>query len=143
MSEKIDIKQENNKIVIECQKANKNEKKVANTIAAHIKNMVEGVTKGFEYKLQICSTHFPMTVNIEKGFFLIKNFLGESKNRIVKLHGDVDVSVKEDIITVKGINIENVAQCAANIERATRITNKDRRVFEDGIFITSKAGEKV
>lgn len=143
LGKKTEIKQENNKIVVECANATKNEKKMANTIAAHIKNMVEGVTNGFEYKLQICSTHFPMTVGVENGALSIKNFLGETKSRIVKLRSGVDVLIKDDIITVKGINIENVAQCAADIERATRITDKDRRVFEDGIFIISKAGEKI
>lgn len=139
----IELKQENNKVIVECKKAAKKEKKVAHTVAAHIKNMVEGVVNGFEYKLQICSIHFPITVAIEKNMLVIKNFLGETKNRSIKLPQNVDVEIKGDIITIKGANIESVAQCAASIELATRIKNRDRRVFEDGIFITMKAGEKL
>ena len=44
---------------------------------------------------------------------------------------------KNDVI-VKGIDKEKVGQTAANIERSCRIKNRDRRVFQDGIYITSK-----
>ena len=40
----------------------------------------------------------------------------------------------EDII-VEGVNLEDVSQTAANIEQATRVRNKDPRVFLDGIYV--------
>ena len=45
-----------------------------------------------------------------------------------------------DQIIVEGVNLDDVSQTAANIEIATRILYRDRRRFQDGIFITSKAG---
>ena len=131
--------------MIECQVATKKEKKLMNTLAAHLKNMIKGVTENFEYTMQVCSIHFPITVNIdkEKNLIFIKNFVGETKERTAKLLPEVDVSIKGDIITVKGIDIEKVSQCAGNIEKATRIKKKDRRVYQDGIWITSKAGRGV
>jgi large subunit ribosomal protein L6 len=36
---------------------------------------------------------------------------------------------------VQGTNIEDVSQTAANIQQATKIKNKDPRVFLDGIYI--------
>jgi large subunit ribosomal protein L6 len=41
-------------------------------------------------------------------------------------------------VVITGPNIENVSQSAANLEWATRIKNKDSRVFLDGVYIYSK-----
>lgn len=145
MGTDVEIRQEGNTIIVECKNANKKGKNMTNTIAAHIRNMVEGAMNGFEYVLQICSTHFPITVSVDKGknTLVIKNFLGENKDRIAKLTKGIDVEVKGDIITVKGADLEKTSQCAALIEKTTKIRDRDRRVFEDGIFIISKAGEKI
>lgn len=142
---KIKLKKIDNKIELECNAATKKEKKVMNTIAAHIANMICGVTNGFEYKLQVCSIHFPITVKVDKerNLLVIKNFLGERKDREVKLLEGVDIAVEGDIIKLNGNQIERVAQCAANIETATKIKSRDRRVYQDGIFMISKAGVEV
>ncbi len=141
----LDIKKEDNNLIIEKAAATKKDRKMIGTIVSHVANMIAGVNNNFEYKLQICSIHFPISIKIdtEKNLFIIKNFLGENKERAVKLLPGVDVSVKGEIITLKGHDKEIVAQCAADIETATKIKAKDRRVFQDGIFIISKAGKKV
>jgi large subunit ribosomal protein L6 len=41
-------------------------------------------------------------------------------------------------VTLWGVNKEEVAQSAANIEQATRIRRYDPRVFQDGIYIVRK-----
>lgn len=143
LQKEIDLKKEGNLVIIECAAITKREKKIMNTVMTHLKNMVNGVTEGFEYKMQVCSIHFPITVNVDKenNLFLIKNFLGETKERTAKLLPDVEVEIKGDIITLKGIALENVSQCAANIEKATRVKGRDRRIYQDGIWITNKAGK--
>ena len=53
---------------------------------------------------------------------------------------DVKVEVKNKVdVIVTGADIEKVGQTAANIERACRIRKRDRRVFQDGIYIVAKA----
>ncbi len=44
----------------------------------------------------------------------------------------------KDTVIVEGIDIEAVAQTAANIQQATKIKKKDIRVFMDGIYVFEK-----
>ena len=44
------------------------------------------------------------------------------------------LKLSEDV-TVEGINLEDVSQTAANIEQATKVKNKDPRVFLDGLYV--------
>ncbi|HOV66806.1 MAG TPA: 50S ribosomal protein L6, partial [Methanoregulaceae archaeon] len=44
-----------------------------------------------------------------------------------------------DAVTLSGIDKEKVGNSAANIEHATRIRNRDPRVFQDGIYIVERA----
>lgn len=142
---RIDIKKDGSKIHLQASKATKREKKLIKTIASHIKNMIRGLEEPWTYKLKICSSHFPMTVKLDRpnNKITIKNFLGRNKEKIVNLSAEVDVQIKGDIIELKGINKELVGQAAATIERSTRITKLDRRVFKDGIWIIEKAGKPV
>ncbi len=139
----VDLKVEGNNITLEVKNATKRHKTILNTYSAHIKNMIKGVTEGFVYKLKICHSHFPMTVTVQKGSLVVKNFYGEKYPRTLELPSDVDVKLNGDIIEVSGIDIETVGNCATAIEQLTRITNRDRRIFQDGIFIIEKNGKSI
>ncbi|MEB3846499.1 MAG: 50S ribosomal protein L6, partial [Desulfurococcales archaeon] len=69
---------------------------------------------------------------------IISNFLGEKAPRIAKILPGAKVTVKGSDVIVEGIDIEVVGQTAANIEMATKITDRDRRKFMDGIYIYEK-----
>lgn len=105
---------------------------------AHIRNMITGVTKGYTYKLKVVYSHFPVTVKTEGKKVLVQNFLGEKTSRVGKIVGKVDVKVEGADVTVTGIDVDEVSRTAANIEQCTRITGRDRRIFQDGCWIISK-----
>lgn len=136
------IEKKENEIIISGKNATKREKKMMNTIAAHIKNMIEGADKKFEYKLKICYSHFPMTIEMKGNEAMIKNFLGERIARKARIMKGVNVDVNKDIIEISSANREAAGQTAANFEKATWIRLRDRRVFQDGIFITEKPGRE-
>ncbi len=108
------------------------------TIASHVRNMMSGVTGGYKYTLKSVYMHFPFTVKVSGKDIVISNFLGERAVRKAVIVGDTKVEVKGDEITVTGTDVEAVGHTAANIERASFIRNRDRRVFQDGIFLTSR-----
>ena len=113
----------------------KKEAALVGTIESHIKNMITGVTKGFTYKMKIVYSHFPITVKIQDDAVLVENFTGERRARKAKILSGVDIKLETDDIIIQGPNLEDVSQTAANIELMTRVTNKDPRVFLDGIFV--------
>lgn len=113
----------------------KKEAALVGTITSHIQNMITGVTKGYTYKLKIVFSHFPISVKLQGKSILIENFTGERRARSIDLIGDVKVKIEPDDIIIEGIDLEHVSQTAANIEQATRVRNKDPRVFLDGIYV--------
>lgn len=131
-----------NKIVIEAKKSTRKERKIFGTLNAHIKNMIRGLGEKFKYKMQICAVHFPMTAsfNKEKNELVVKNFLGEKYDRIIKLSPKVDIKVNKDIIEIECSDKETAGLAASSIEKGTTVSRKDRRVFQDGIFIIEKPG---
>jgi len=140
---KITFEKKDNKIVVGNKKATKKEKKMINTIAAHIKNMIEGVQEKFEYKLKVCSSHFPISVEIKDNEFIIKNFLGEKIPRKSKILNGSTAKIDGSIITINSHDKELAGQTAANLETATKVRKKDLRVFQDGIFMTNKPGREI
>ncbi len=108
------------------------------TYASHINNLIKGVREGFEYKLKILYSHFPMKVRVEGDEVVIENFLGEKHPRRAKIFGRAEVKVVGNEIIVSGIDKEECGQTAANIEQATKKKNLDIRGFQDGIYIIEK-----
>ena len=129
---------ENNSIKVYCEKPSKVEKNIIYTYRAHIKNMIKGVTSGFEYVLRVVYAKFPISVEFKDGKFTVKNFLGEKVSRSTYVPSDVNIKINGKDIIVSSLDIEKAGQVAANIEQLTRITHMDRRVIQDGIYIIKK-----
>jgi len=129
---------EGNRLRVWAVNPKKREASLVNTISTHVRNMIKGVTQGFTYKLKIVFVHFPVTVRVQGSNVTIQNFLGERRPREADIMGSARVSVKGDDVIVEGVDIEDVGQTAANIQRATKIRRKDLRKFLDGIYVYSK-----
>lgn len=123
------------KVLLSPKKLTKKQKMLINTYVAHIKNMMSGVQNAYQYKMKICSSHFPMSVTLEGSTIVIKNFFGEKTARKARVEEGVKVEIKGDIVSVSGVDIEAVGQTCTNIELSVRITNRDRRVFQDGVWL--------
>jgi large subunit ribosomal protein L6 len=135
---RLELKHAGGIIKITCTLPNRRENALFGTWYAHVKNMITGVTDGFQYKMKIVYSHFPIKVSVRDDIFVIENFLGERHPRHARIVGETKVQVSGDQIILTGNNIEDVGQSTANIEQATKIKGYDPRVFQDGIYFVSK-----
>ena len=108
------------------------------TFQSHLDNMFHGVTEGWTYEMEVFYAHFPMDVSTDADEVVIENFLGERAPRRAAIVGDTEVQIDGEELTLTGPSKEDVGQTAANIEQLTRVTDKDNRVFQDGVYITQK-----
>lgn len=140
---KVNMKIQDNNILVWANNATKREKKEVFTYTAHINNMMKGANEGHVYELKICSGHFPMNVSVSGDELTIKNFIGEKAPRKLKLKDSVSVKINGDKIIVEHVNKETAGQTAASIEQLTRRHGFDTRIFQDGIYITKKDGKEM
>jgi len=106
------------------------------TIEAHIRNMITGVTEGFEYRMKVVYSHFPIQLKLGDEELEIKNFLGEKQPRTARIGKGVTVKIENDELILTGIDKEELGNTAANIEQATRVTNRRR----DEVWLTKQDG---
>lgn len=139
----VDIQVKDGSVVLETKRGNKNQNKAIRSMVAHINNLFRGLDEPFTYELEAVNVHFPMTLKVEGSTLIINNFLGEKKQRKAKIVKNVKVDIKGTKITVTSPDREAAGQTAANFERATKVANRDRRIYQDGIFITAKPGREM
>jgi len=126
-------------VQISCsQSPRRKEKALMGTFKAHIRNMIKGVSQGYECKMKTVFSHFPIKTSVEGNHLIIQNFLGERFPRKAEILENVKVEIKGEQIILTAVDKEKVGQTAANIERATKVKNRDIRVFQDGIYIVKR-----
>ncbi|NLA39552.1 MAG: 50S ribosomal protein L6 [Methanomicrobiales archaeon] len=135
----IDLVLEDGEIIISTVSDKKRLLAMSGTLEAHAKSMIRGVTEGYEYRMKAVYSHFPIQLKLQGNRLVISNFLGEKQPRVAKILEGVTVRLGSDEVILTGIDRERVGNTAANIEHATRITKRDPRVFQDGIYITERA----
>merc|ERR1711988_247045 len=131
------------KITVEKWWASSKELSVIKTVTSHIQNMIDGVTKGFQYRMKMVYAHFPTNAQIaSKGDSVdIVNFIGQK----VKFHIDalegvkIERDPKENTqLIIHGNDIENVSRTCALISQSCAVKKKDIRKFLDGIYVSDK-----
>jgi len=134
----IDVSATDDHVVVVAEAEDRETTATMGTFESHIENAVHGVTEGWSYEMEVFYAHFPMQVGVENGEVVIENFLGEQAPRRTEIRGDTEIEIDGEEITLRGPDKEDVGGTAAAIEQLTRVTDKDTRVFQDGVYITAK-----
>lgn len=135
----VDVSVEDGSVVVEApEESDAKTRATVGTFESHIRNMFHGVTEGWTYEMEVFYAHFPMQVEVQGEEIVIENFLGERAPRRTPIRGDTQVEIDGEELTLSGSDKEAVGQTAADIEQLTRVSDKDNRVFQDGVYITQK-----
>ncbi|MHA1338670.1 MAG: 50S ribosomal protein L6 [Promethearchaeota archaeon] len=143
-AKQVEIEIKNNKIYFRAFFARKRTAASLGTLKSIIKNAIDGVTKGYTYRMMIAYSHFPIKLEPPKtknGHDEIKilNFYHEDAPRITYTAGPgITIKATKEEVIVSGIDKELVGQTCANIQKRCRIRKKDSRKFQDGIYVYSK-----
>ncbi|TRZ67979.1 MAG: 50S ribosomal protein L6 [Methanothrix sp.] len=132
------VRKEDSSLIVVTKTDRKRNRAMVGTLASHLGNMIRGVTDGFEYRMKVVYSHFPIQLKATKEKLVISNFLGGRKPRTANILGDTKVDIQGDAVIVTGIDKESVGQTMANIEQATKVRGFDIRVFQDGIYLVDK-----
>ena len=134
---KVEVK--DNRILVSPQIETKKTKAFWGLTRMLLANMVEGVNKGFERKLEIKGVGFK--AGLEDDCLILH--LGFSHPVKVKKPDGIDFIVKKNFITVSGIDIEKVSQTAAKIRRIKPPEPyKGKGIRYEGEIIRRKVGKK-
>jgi large subunit ribosomal protein L6 len=109
----VDVQIREGMILVSPRLKTKKNKTLWGTIRQIIYNMVEGVTKGFEKKLEIEGLGYRASLSGDE----LSLEVGFSHPVKIKKPEGINFSVEKNIITVSGIDKELVGQIAANIRK--------------------------
>jgi len=140
----IEIELKENKLIFKAVFPRKKTAAKLGTLKSIIKNAIDGVIKGYTYRMTIAYSHFPIKLEpptTKNGNDPIKilNFYHEEEPRIAYTAGPgITIKVDKEDVIVSGIDKEMVAQTCANIQNRCKVRRKDLRKFQDGIYVYSK-----
>src|SRR3954469_21588254 len=136
----VDVKFEDGQVKVAPRSETKRAQSLYGTARAQIANLVEGVTKGFEKKLEITGVGYRAAMQGKN----LQLALGYSHDVVYQIPEGITIAVgKPTEITVTGIDSQRVGQVAAEI-RAYRPPEpyKGKGVKYAGEFIFRKEGKK-
>lgn len=134
---KVEIK--NKEIILKPAKFHKGTQALWGTYRSNIFNMIEGVTKGFEKKLEIQGVGYK--ANLEDRDIVLS--LGFSHPIKIKAPEGIEFKVERSIITVSGIDKQLVGQVAAEIRSKRKPEPyKGKGIRYQGEIVRRKVGKK-
>lgn len=109
------------------------------TYAAHLHNMLKGVTEGFEKKLEVEGVGYRAEM---KGTALSLS-VGFSHPVVLEIPAGITVAVEKNVISVSGTDKDAVGQFAA-VVRATKEPEpyKGKGIHYEGEYILRKQGKR-
>lgn len=134
----INVEVSEGKVLLTAINQKKRDYAILHTARSIIRNICEGLVTGYTIKMKIVFSHFPITVKVEGKKVLIENFQGERAPRSTHIIGNTKVIPKGEDVILTGEVWNDITQTAANIELASKVKNKDHRVFLDGIYAFEK-----
>lgn len=112
---------------------------IVGTFVSHLTNMIEGVTKGFEKKLQIEGIGYKGEVKGKEIVFA----LGFSHPVVIKIPEGLTATAEKGLITISGINKEEVGAFAAKIrDQKKPEPYKGKGIRYVGEYVEIKQGKK-
>lgn len=120
------------------QKEEKKERALWGTTAAHIRNMVEGVTVGFKKQLEINGVGYRVAMQGKD----VKLEVGYSHPVVYQMPGEVKAAVEKNVLTLESSNKDLLGKVAAEI-RAIRKPEpyKGKGIKYNEEIIRRKAGK--
>ena len=135
----IDVRQDGKTIHISLKKETKTSRKLWGTVRALLANMVKGVTKGFEKKLELEGVGY----RVEQKGKDIQLALGFSHPVIFETPLGIELKTEKNTIIISGISKELVGQVAASIRSLKKPEPyKGKGIRYAGEVIRRKAGKK-
>ena len=92
----VTVTSDGKEIVIATESNRKETTAMVGTFEAHAKNMCRGVSEGFEYRMKVVYSHFPIQLKLQGNRLEIANFLGEKKARYADITEGVTAKVAND-----------------------------------------------
>lgn len=109
------------------------------TFASHVKNMIHGVNTKYQKQLEIQGVGY----KVELQGKTLKFALGFSHPVVVPIPEGLDVVVEKNLITISGIDKEEVGQFAANVRALKKPEPyKGKGIRYVGEYVRQKQGKK-
>ena len=138
--EQILVKEENNKIIVSPKRKSKRTFAIWGLIRALLQNHVQGVSLGFEKKLEIRGIGYRASLR-DNNFLKLE--VGFSHPVEIEIPSQVNISVEKNIISIYGIDKQKVGEFAAKIRKIRPPEPyKGKGIRYLGEIVRKKAGKK-